>query len=155
MARKVALLAESVDWNYDGVYQIITDSESLSSRRAWIEIIFRIEPLTFSQVSLSSRRAWIEIKSEKRLKIVRFGRSPRGERGLKFVLSRVYKNGYYLSLSSRRAWIEICACLHQRNDENVALLAESVDWNSPAAFAFIRRSSRSPRGERGLKFLYL
>ena len=54
-------------------------------------------------------------------------RSPRGERGLKFVGARVGMT-ITASLPSRGAWIEI-----------------SVFWNSA------RKEGRSPRGERGLK----
>ena len=78
--------------------------ESLSARRAWIEITgilwvfgfysnvaLRKESvdrnLNFLQClvcrgwSLSARRAWIEIVSKSALMVLRAGRSPQGERG--------------------------------------------------------------------------
>ena len=57
------------------------------------------------------------------------GRSPYGERGLKFEHQGIPQDAV-LSLSLRRAWIEIRIC------------TESVH----------RITSRSPYGERGLKF---
>ena len=77
--------------------------------------------------SLSSRRAWIEITREGKIKLysgrsphgergLKYGellagrtgggRSPHGERGLKYDVWRRALVGH-LSLSSRRAWIEI------------------------------------------------
>ena len=56
----VALLTESVDWNCVSIFAFAADGESLSSRRAWIEIIYD-KGITF----------WVN------------GRSPHGERGLK------------------------------------------------------------------------
>ena len=76
--------------------------KSLSSRRAWIEMI-RQMPVTVQVESLSSRRAWIEI-----------------------ALSRWKRNGSG-SLSSRRAWIEINGLTSLPTLTNVALLTESVD----------------------------
>ena len=58
----VALRKESVDRNpmYRPKYGIVV--QSLSARRAWIEIIDDLEPSS-TRKSLSARRAWIEIKS--------------------------------------------------------------------------------------------
>ena len=56
--------------------------------------------------SLSSRRAWIEILCLSALLNALDGRSPRGGRGLKFE-GREQLAGVHESLSSRRAWIEI------------------------------------------------
>ena len=56
---------------------------SLSSRRAWIEIL-SLTPLSIlSYASLSSRRAWIEIVNGYSGAYKKVGRSPHGERGLK------------------------------------------------------------------------
>ena len=79
--------------------------------------------------SLPSRGAWIEIHVVCIIDGTLYGRSPHGERGLK------YHNGVRAvagveSLPSRGAWIEI--------DFNLGLTAH--------------RPSRSPHGERGLKF---
>ena len=76
---------------------------SLSSRRAWIEILLRGGFRLFLPASLSSRRAWIEIKQIG-------GASKLSE-----------------SLSSRRAWIEISPDSDEIMDWCVALLAEGVD----------------------------
>ena len=53
---------------------------SLSARRAWIEIIDDLEPST-TRKSLSARRAWIEISLLVYLALIRYRRSPQGERG--------------------------------------------------------------------------
>ena len=79
-------------------------------------------------MSLSSRRAWIEMW---------------------------YGNGWTLrcqgSLSSRRAWIEIYCSAYCSWHTWVALLTESVDWNTTLRLTLILLCSRSPHGERGLK----
>ena len=142
---------------------------SLSSRRAWIEIVdsraywersfvaLLTESVDRNQVrrarwyryhqSLSSRRAWIEM------------------------ISRNAVTCKKLSLSSRRAWIEILtsrfehymlfvALLTESVDRNspgvlliliarVALLTESVDRNVLGAIRVIAIVCRSPHGERG------
>ena len=81
---------------------------------------------------------------------VRVSRSPRGERGLKFLPSPnplIYKK----SLSSRRAWIEMFVskcddertiCRSPRGERGLKL---------SAICQRILKISRSPRGERGLK----
>ena len=56
----------------------------------------------------------------------RAGRSPHGERGLKYTDS-VTKSHHVRSLSSRRAWIEMLASLVVLTSSAVALLTESVD----------------------------
>ena len=56
----VALRKESVDRNLDAVQIVIVVMQSLSARRAWIEI--SMDDLEPSKTrSLSARRAWIEI----------------------------------------------------------------------------------------------
>ena len=101
---------------------------SLSSWRAWIEIVLQ---LGFAMLlpSLSSWRAWIEISSTPSALLPTLRRSPHGERGLKsrgiglilydaFCRSPHGERGLKLavrhdrrdraeSLSSWRAWIEI------------------------------------------------
>ena len=57
------------------------DDESLSARRAWIEI----RPLpcrALSPGSLSARRAWIEIALEATVSSAVVSRSPQGEHGM-------------------------------------------------------------------------
>ena len=57
----VALRKESVDRNKIGIAAIDSIIESLSARRAWIEMTY-VTRLPRAQVSsLSARRAWIEM----------------------------------------------------------------------------------------------
>ena len=129
---------------------------SLSSRRAWIEILLYLyytpigcvalltESVDWnisisnrrrnSQKSLSSRRAWIEIISAVRYIVIQWCRSPHGERGLKLIFISYIIN-YTMSLSSRRAWIEIKLRFSIIiSVASVALLTESVDWNRTILF---------------------
>ena len=100
-------------------------------------------------MSLSSRRAWIEIVvSEVSVESSKAGRSPHGERGLKSspAINLKFKTSslssrrawiemqyagsltaLYASLSSRRAWIEIILQNGLDSGAYVALLTESVD----------------------------
>ena len=60
MVWSVALRKESVDRNLHAVQIIVVVMQSLSARRAWIEIAYgALEGA--SEMSLSARRAWIEI----------------------------------------------------------------------------------------------
>ena len=61
----------------------LSEVESLSARRAWIEMLLRKITITVDEGSLSARRAWIEMYYGDDL---------------------TYSDG---SLSARRAWIEI------------------------------------------------
>ena len=107
VSKNVALLAESVDWNLLQSHNQQAKDKSLSSRRAWIEMILTTRICIAFLRSLSSRRAWIEITNNNIL--IHFCNQ---------------------SLSSRRAWIEIPVALsYLALILNVALLAESVDWN--------------------------
>ena len=56
----VALRKESVDRNSGTAWVREFPKLSLSARRAWIEILYYGDDLTFAE-SLSARRAWIEI----------------------------------------------------------------------------------------------
>ena len=58
-----------------------------------------------------------------------------------------------MSLSSRRAWIEIINASDLSLPNLVALLTESVDWNTIDVNSLYPSVSRSPHGERGLKSL--
>ena len=80
---EVALRKESVDRNIKGSPYLQIGRQSLSARRAWIEML-KASKNGASGQSLSARRAWIEM-------IV----------GPWYQLKRV------LSLSARRAWIEM------------------------------------------------
>ena len=101
---------------------------SLSLRRAWIEIVSDITKM-FTSLSLSLRRAWIEIGV-----IRRMGRTIR-------------------SLSLRRAWIEIRTHEHITNiDQSLSLRRAWIEIVPVFLPVKIRSKSRSPYGERGLKF---
>ena len=100
---------------------------SLSSWRAWIEI-WSGPCRRGSAWSLSSWRAWIEMPRRSALRSEYAGRSPHGERGLKFRFLLGIRVIPHMSLSSWRAWIEIYT-----------------------RFLTFCPSRRSPHGERGLK----
>ena len=144
--------------------------ESLSARRAWIEmpgnirgrcvccVALRKESVDrnvrppagphVAHKSLSARRAWIEIWH-----IHGF------LRGLPSLSARrawieIIKKGRARrpgqSLSARRAWIEILIAITPSNFSNVALRKESVDRNSAVKrWAYCNVIRRSPQGERG------
>ena len=121
--------------------------ESLPSREAWIEISIRSR-LTSCIKSLPSREAWIEIWHPAKAS-QRFGRFPRGKRGLKSPLTTglatvakslpsreawieiftpsSFPAAQTMSLPSREAWIEIMSVVSQNCPLAVASLAGSVD----------------------------
>ena len=126
---------------------VLMKCQSLSARRAWIEIR-NAGILSVWALSLSARRAWIEMSICTTLRCLP------------------------VSLSARRAWIEIFVSFYVIRPAIVALRKESVDRNIPALgrvlFSitslsarrawieiFIELSSwgagggRSPQGERG------
>ena len=121
--------------------------ESLSLRRAWIEITSRpLPPPTRS--SLSLRRAWIEITI--RPFVIGWPcRSPYGERGLKFGAPAEPERDD-ASLSLRRAWIEMDSRPRLR-----CLPRRSPYGERGLKYQGVRRHDlgprRSPYGERGLK----
>ena len=101
--------------------------QSLSSRRAWIEMNLAKTADQQLVKSLSSRRAWIEMTCGGLAPSLVMSRSPHGERGLKYETKSTHPTITW-SLSSRRAWIEIAGsgpC--RRAGRAVALLTESVD----------------------------
>ena len=81
----VALRKESVDRNINCNSNFFQKKQSLSARRAWIEIC--LKPLiALFDLSLSARRAWIEMPVS------------------------VFTDYAAWSLSARRAWIEMSIC---------------------------------------------
>ena len=78
---KVALRKESVDRNMREDVSYNIQRESLSARRAWIEIIGLTYDGLIASASLSARRAWIEIRQQPAGEKQRTCRSPQGERG--------------------------------------------------------------------------
>ena len=128
MKLKVALLTESVDWNHLLMISILKSKLSLSSRRAWIEILPFVQFHWNANVALLTESVdWNNVVST-----------------LEWLK--------HLSLSSRRAWIEIFDKSAKNKIEKVALLTESVDWNKAGGTVSCKSSSRSPHGERGLKY---
>ena len=101
--------------------------ESLSLRRAWIEIPAATSTRT-RMASLSLRRAWIEILSTRNVSQPITSRSPYGERGLKF---------FGLCL--------VCHGFERRSPYG----ERGLKYLSSCQGRFSTR--RSPYGERGLK----
>ena len=104
-----------------------SSAASLPVRGAWIEICppaLHVRPLR----SLPVRGAWIEIGSRDRLN-VQTGRSPCGERGLKFPAHLLVRCGAF--------------CRSPCGERGL---------KSPFIYFIYFQSSRSPCGERGLKF---
>ena len=101
---------------------------SLPPRGAWIEIqIFRsLEPCIWR--SLPPRGAWIEISRMSTAAFISFGRSPRGERGLKSVPR-----------------FQVPSSVSGRSPRGERGLKSSV------SAILLQKGCRSPRGERGLK----
>ena len=77
----VALRKESVDRNLSKSGVDNPRRQSLSARRAWIEIASIAAILDFFPTSLSARRAWIEIWLLGCCVRLPACRSPQGERG--------------------------------------------------------------------------
>ena len=69
-----------MDRNFDAVQVVVVKAESLSARRAWIEIV-EFHLFASSGVSLSARRAWIEMLIALPETLNLTSRSPQGERG--------------------------------------------------------------------------
>ena len=144
----VALRKESVDRNIDTKHFCISIIQSLSARRAWIEI--SICPGSWILPPVALRKESVD-------------RNPPSR--------RCAETGK-LSLSARRAWIEIwpvaillisvkVALRKESVDRNgeivvprppimiVALRKESVDRNIGASYGRTAKIGRSPQGERG------
>ena len=125
-------------------------AQSLSARRAWIEIAptgpgpcFGIVALrkesvdrntypsqcrTLASGSLSARRAWIEIKYFA-LNIRPLSSLSARRAWIEIDNRHTQRQNEPASLSARRAWIEICTATESRPDGRVALRKESVDRN--------------------------
>ena len=102
--------------------------------------------------SLPARGAWVEIKMASVAAMLRNSRSPHGERGLKLKAGGL-ESVYNESLPARGAWVEIITVTPSY------LATESL----PARGAWVEMIvimyrviiilSRSPHGERGLKYM--
>ena len=104
-APTVALRKESVDRNFDAVQIVIIVVQSLSARRAWIEIVLIIDEagmvwVALRKESVDRNRA---IGTAKRTHIVAL-RKESVDRNSN--TDSRYLNTF-MSLSARRAWIEI------------------------------------------------
>ena len=124
MISAVALRKESVDRNMGWIFGMHLCKQSLSARRAWIEMLYQYVRNNRTR-SLSARRAWIEmeITGESRLALE--------------------------SLSARRAWIEIESAQGHRN--RILSLSARRAWIEMSGHrqAHTSPASRSPQGERG------
>ena len=98
---------------------------SLPTRGAWIEIP-RLPRWRTGQRSLPTRGAWIEIHWGSRSRGNTPGRSPHGERGLKYQ-PQVVLQLLQVSLPTRGAWIEIWPRRATGNRSYVAPHTGSVD----------------------------
>ena len=102
--------------------------------------------------SLSSWRAWIEISPELSQGSPAGCRSPHGERGLKCNMACVCRF-YRPSLSSWRAWIEITKRRRTFFTKKQSLSSWRAWIEMSRKYGKLRMvSSRSPHGERGLKY---
>ena len=144
----VALRKESVDRNPCCAGRTCNACQSLSARRAWIEIECMGVLGCLGCWSLSARRAWIEMKNsgDKKCPCRVALRKESVDRNSTYVtrLPRAQ-----VSLSARRAWIEISGSTKPKARRAVALRKESVDRNSTYVTRLPRAQGRSPQGERG------
>ena len=166
----VALRKESVDRNPPVDTSSVSESASLSARRAWIEMFLSMG-LDGRFKSLSARRAWIEIFLMYHC-ICKEVVALRKESVDRNIWVDKTQSAPRMSLSARRAWIEISDVVSVQYRCKVALRKESVDRNCPPgplsflsgaslsarrawieinlSQTFARRwAGRSPQGERG------
>ena len=144
--------------------------QSLSARRAWIEIDSDVDSAS-GTLSLSARRAWIEISSfldigYYKTVALRKESVDRNQNCCPYLSSltrvalrkesvdrnRLIRSLLALliwSLSARRAWIEIYNYIIRLYWRIVALRKESVDRNGSYPYLTNYHFSRSPQGERG------
>ena len=121
----VALRKESVDRNFNAMQIVIVVMQSLSARRAWIEI---------RQVCLICRVDFVALRKES------------VDRNNTVLAS---SRACITSLSARRAWIEIEDTSGATYRILVALRKESVDRNTLFLSFRAAVGCRSPQGERG------
>ena len=95
-----------MDRNFDTVQIVVVIVQSLSARRAWIEIKSGLHPLMASLTSLSARRAWIEILAYPDM-IICTNVALRKESVDRNYIIKITVCRPAASLSARRAWIEI------------------------------------------------
>ena len=123
---------------------------SLPARGAWIEIAYCARDSDLDR-SLPARGAWIEMPEQLEQLKPYIGRSPQGERGLKSVRRPLHPPEHW-SLPARGAWIEISTLSGWRPCQS-SLPARGAWIEICAAVGRSHRAgSRSPQGERGLKY---
>ena len=123
-------------------------SQSLSARRAWIEIKYVVKDSDFAGVALrkeSVDRNEHAEPTEQAESLVAL-RKESVDRNVKIM---IVSSGSMPSLSARRAWIEIPPVDTSSANVSVALRKESVDRNGPVGTYPPDRPGRSPQGERG------
>ena len=98
--------------------------------------------------SLSARRAWIEIWASGP-RATGAGVALRKESVDRNQKESIAHKTFNASLSARRAWIEIRNGRDTTRLFSVALRKESVDRNPYIPLAKVRHCGRSPQGERG------
>ena len=123
----VALRKESVDRNPPVDTSSVSESASLSARRAWIEMFLSMG-LDGRFKSLSARRAWIEIFLMYHC-ICKEVVALRKESVDRNIWVDKTQSAPRMSLSARRAWIEIPTQSATTYGPIVALRKESVDRN--------------------------
>ena len=145
----VALRKESVDRNLILLLFGLKKWESLSARRAWIEMLVKLRTWKMRLSSLSARRAWIEIAVQLGCKSFLNSVALRKESVDRNIVLPLPILLPVSSLSARRAWIEIIQKIAHLCLKPVALRKESVDRNIGPLIFSVQPRSRSPQGERG------
>ena len=146
----VALRKESVDRNFDAMQIVIVIVQSLSARRAWIEIIDYI--IDYATDAVALRKESVDRNLNRRFRAIQHPkvalRKESVDRNAENPMVRVDeivalrkesvdRNCHNLnlpsspieSLSARRAWIEISGINCKTSETAVALRKESVDRN--------------------------
>ena len=104
-------------------------------------------------MSLPARGAWIEMQCPALRRHIGGSRSPLGERGLK-CRDRGKHERRTGSLPARGAWIEMIPILHPSSPRPSLPARGAWIEISPSMRNTPREASRSPLGERGLKFSF-
>ena len=126
-------------------------SKSLPARGAWIEMLKAMHhnpPLW----SLPARGAWIEIFTTRKYEIQAESLPARGA-WIEILSVTIQLDIFFVSLPARGAWIEIPSL--GRSRRAVSSLPARGAWIEILLFRFenMYLPSRSPHGERGLKYL--
>ena len=121
--------------------------QSLSARRAWIEIGYFKRRLSDRRVAL--RKESVDRNHDGMLKYRDAEVALRKESVDRNLLTAGDVTAPSASLSARRAWIEINNVETAAKASLVALRKESVDRNNICPGSWILAPGRSPQGERG------